>query len=845
MQKNHRLSLALALALGSSQALALGLGGIRVSSGLNEPLLAEIPIISTVPGEIDGLKVSLASSEAFDRVGIDRAALLPANLVFTVTRNAAGQPVVRVTTPNRLGEPILNFLLEVEWGRGRMLREYTVLLDPPNVAPARIAPAVTAPVAETAAARERPMEAPEPVAAPVPAQPMPAPVAVETPAPTATAPTRIPAPTPTPAPTPNPVAATPAPTTAPTPASTPAPSSSISGDRYGPVSSGDTLWAIAQQLRPDSSVSMNQTMVALLRANPDAFIGNNINRLKRGAVLRIPTRDELAVLNAAAAAVEVSEQARAWRDDAPAADAPTSVSMPAEPVEPVEPVEQVEAADTKPTAKPEEDDFASRLELLPPGGEKPASGAQSGSSEAGAGTELRADVSRAREQVATLEQENRDLRSRVTDLERMDSDTKRLVELKDSQLAEAQRRLAELEAERMRLEGLATATDSATAAEPAPDSTLEPTLDGDAPAADAVSATTATDVAETYESAPVTGETPTEGTLDQMAPAGAVPTPAPEVAVAPVAEPEPAAVQTLDETPLPPAKPWYLQTWAMLAGLGLLVLGLVAFLLGRRRGPKPEPVARESIADRYEAATAAAVARQEEQDADADADMPEYSELDRLLASVGEQPNDLGRHLALVGYYYRQSDASGFEGAAEAMYAQLYDADHPSWRQVVVMGRDLLPDHPLFFDVPAEAPPAPIKPVESAFVPMPVVEAKLISEDDWGSKTVQRTAQPAADATQKFSVDEIDRLRVAAASVSATSDPFDTQQLNVPENKVPDADFGSDVDGDEEAATKLELARAYLDMGDVEGARGMLEEVVNEGNPGLRSEARRLLDEIR
>jgi len=306
MQKNHRLSLALALALGSSQALALGLGGIRVSSGLNEPLVAEIPIISSVPAEIDDLKVSLASSEAFDRVGIDRAALLPANLVFTVAKNASGQPVVRVTTANRLGEPILNFLLEVQWGRGRMLREYTVLLDPPNVAPARIAPAVTAPVAETAPAAERPMQAPArvPTPAAVPPPPMPAPAAASTPAPTP-APASTPAPAQSAAPAPTSVATAPAPTP---PA--PAPSSSISGDRYGPVASGDTLWAIAQQLRPDSSVSMNQTMLALLRANPDAFIGNNINRLKRGAVLRIPTRDELAVLNAAAAAAEVSEQAQ-------------------------------------------------------------------------------------------------------------------------------------------------------------------------------------------------------------------------------------------------------------------------------------------------------------------------------------------------------------------------------------------------------------------------------------------------------------------------------------------------------------------------------------------------------
>jgi pilus assembly protein FimV len=821
MQKNHRLSLALALALGTSQAWGLGLGGIRVSSSLNEPLVAEIPIISNVAGEVDGLKVKLASPDAFARVGIDRTALLPANLEFTVVKNAAGQPVVRVTTPNRLGEPILNFLLEVEWGRGRMLREYTVLLDPPRVAPARVTPAVAAPVAEAPAAAVAPLppsaapKPPPPIAQP---SPTPAPARPSTPPPAATAP--APAPMPAPA--------------RPAPAATPA-AALASPDRYGPVSGGETLWAIAQQVRPDSSVSMNQTMLALLRANPDAFIGDNINRLKRGAVLRIPTRDELSALTAAAAAAEVSEQARAWREDS-AGSAPSSVSVPSEPVA------AVERAPASSTAAPAS---ASRLELLPPGGDKPASGAQSGSSDAGAGVELRADLSRAREQVATLEQENRDLRSRVTDLERLDGDTKRMLELKDSQLAEAQRRLSELEAARDLQEAGEDVVGSAVPAaaeEVAEDSSA--TSDevagsaGDQPDADALASDA--DAAVDADADAVAGDE--AASTDEMAPAGLPPAGVdPATDVQPVAEADPAPTQSLDEPAPEPIKPWYLQTWAMLAGLGVVIAGLLAFLLGRRRPSATVSESRESIADQYEAAEASAAARQEH-DADGDVD----SELDHLLDAVAEQPNDLGRHLALVGHYYRQSDASGFEGAAEAMYAQLYDAEHPSWRQVVAMGRDLLPDHPLFFEVPAAQTTAPSVP-DFDPMPEPAAPASFEPDDDWGAAPAAPPAsKPGGDATQNFSVDEIDRLRVAAASAN----PFDTQPVGQPaigavQQESDAGQYGGDEDGDEAAATKLELARAYLDMGDVEGARGMLEEVIGEGNPGQRAEARRLLDEIR
>ena len=134
MNRKLRLPLALALALGSSHALALGLGQIEVKSSLYQPLDAQIPVLSNTPSETANLKVRLASPEDFARVGLDSSSMLSANLEFSVQKDASGKSVIHVTTDSKLNDPFVTFLLEVDWGKGRMLREFTVLLDPPDAA---------------------------------------------------------------------------------------------------------------------------------------------------------------------------------------------------------------------------------------------------------------------------------------------------------------------------------------------------------------------------------------------------------------------------------------------------------------------------------------------------------------------------------------------------------------------------------------------------------------------------------------------------------------------------------------------------------------------------------------
>lgn len=243
-------------------ALALGLGEIQLRSALNQPLAASIPISTDSSDELADLRVSLASPETFQRFGLDRPAYLE-GVSFQVRREG-GVPVIQVSSPEPIGEPFVSLLLDVSWPQGRLLREYTVLLDPPTFAD----------------------------------QPAPPPVAVA-PAPAPTAPASAPIRRP----------AEPAP-----PPAAPAPrvTSGPDGSTYGPVRANETLWAISERLRADSGATLDQMMMALYRANPDAFAGN-INRLKRGAILRVPEAAEIGSLPGSQAAVEVQRQNEAWR----------------------------------------------------------------------------------------------------------------------------------------------------------------------------------------------------------------------------------------------------------------------------------------------------------------------------------------------------------------------------------------------------------------------------------------------------------------------------------------------------------------------------------------------------
>src|SRR5690606_29544398 len=244
-------------------AWALGLGNLDVKSALNQPLDAEIPLVAT-PQELERLRVSLASLETFQARGLDRPGFL-SNLEFRVrTRN--GQSYIHVTSRQPISEPLVTLIVEATWAAGSQQRMYDMLLDPPVFLPDGPRPAA---VQQQPA---QPTVAAGPVTRPTQPTPQPAPQAVRQPA--AQPPQTPAAQTSTPAAPPR-TAAQPPP--APRVASTAPPGS------YGPVQRSETLWAIAERYRP-SGVTMNQMMLAIFEANPEAFAGN-MNVLQAGATL--------------------------------------------------------------------------------------------------------------------------------------------------------------------------------------------------------------------------------------------------------------------------------------------------------------------------------------------------------------------------------------------------------------------------------------------------------------------------------------------------------------------------------------------------------------------------------
>src|SRR5580658_11072945 len=118
----------------SNSSWALELGEIHLNSGLNEPLNADIDIIAATPEELTALRASLAPREAFTRYGIDRPPFLT-SFTFKVGKSKAGHDVLIVRSTDSIPEPFVTFLVDVNWARGRLMREYTVLLDPPVYTP--------------------------------------------------------------------------------------------------------------------------------------------------------------------------------------------------------------------------------------------------------------------------------------------------------------------------------------------------------------------------------------------------------------------------------------------------------------------------------------------------------------------------------------------------------------------------------------------------------------------------------------------------------------------------------------------------------------------------------------
>lgn len=362
------LAVAAATSMASGMAHALGLGEISVKSALNEPLVAEIELLETKGLTADEIRSRLASAEDFTRAGVERQFFLN-SLKFTPVIRPVGKSFVRVTSSQPVREPFLNFLMEVYWPAGRMMKEYTLLLDPPLYAPEQVVYESGASVAERPEAAR-----------------------------------------------PTPLKTTNQPKARPTVTAKPA--ARLEGDSYR-VEKNDTLWEIALRVRRGGSV--HQTMLAIQDLNPTAFIDGNPNRIKSGYALKLPDAGQIQERSRGEAVAEFLQRSENLRSVGTAErqlDARRRETAAAAPA-------RIEEADS--------------LRLVAADSGESATASDSGQ----ASRELSDQLALTQEKLDSSRRENLELTERVDSLSGQVEKLQRLLELKNTQLANLQDMAAE------------------------------------------------------------------------------------------------------------------------------------------------------------------------------------------------------------------------------------------------------------------------------------------------------------------------------------------------------------------------------------------------------------------
>ena len=930
------LAIAAASALSSGMAHALGLGEVTLQSALNQPLVAEIELLEVRDLASNEVIPTLASPEAFTKAGVDRQFFLT-DLKFTPVLKPNGKSVIRVTSSKPMREPYLNFLVEVLWPNGRLLREYTVLLDPPLYTPQSVIPA----------AAQMPVAAPAPaprVQAPAPA-PRPAPAAVKPLAPTAPAAPAAPA------------------------------AKSLEGNEYK-TTANDTLWEIALRARAGGSV--HQAMLAIQELNPDAFIGGNINRLKSGQVLRLPDEQQVKSRAQGEALAQVTEQNAAWREG-------RSVAASAR---------QLDATKrTSAAATPAKVETGDSLKLVAADSGKATTGSDKGAADSKALTDKLAVT---QESLDSSRRENDELKGRMTDLQSQLDKLQRLIQLKDDQMAKLQADLAA----QGQAPAVAPAAPEAPVAE-APVTPVEPAPEAapqDPAAATPVvpAATPETDFNYSEEPA-AQPETAAPVAVDPAPIAAPEPAPVTPVAEAPVmAEPQ-AESSTFDDLLANPILLGAAGGGALLILLVALMMlsrrnALKEAELQESLAADDAPSDLDSGLDLQDDSFAGMADELDGQQTDlpseervtaqtgdalGEADIyiaygrfPQAAEL--LQSAINDEPQRSDLRLKLMEVYAEMGDRNGFArqdselreiGGSAAELDQI-KARYPAMAVAAGAGfvaaaaaednldsfslDDLALDEPspkaaagdqddafdlslddleseLDRDLQAAGNTASLDDLDSLSLDddldfsSPVEQAES-KDDDLGfdlslpesgdssldlsgdladfSLDLDTPAKPAVAAEDDFLLsldDELSAAPVVAepgfdlpseqaggdfdlsadfdlslndeAPAQPSSDSFAAQldevsaeldllsdDLDQPADLgMPASTASSGMDNDDdfdflsgtdETATKLDLARAYIDMGDTEGARDILDEVITEGNEGQQSEARELIAKL-
>ncbi|WP_299774172.1 FimV/HubP family polar landmark protein [uncultured Pseudoteredinibacter sp.] len=586
---NLAVAIGLVTAMSSPGLSALGLGEITLHSTLNQPLDAEIKLLQTRDLDKGEILATLASSDDFKRAGIERNYFLT-GLKFTVDLKAPGGPVLRVRSDRQVQEPYLNFLIETRWPAGRILREYTLLMDLPvfteDAAPAVQAAKPAAPKPQNKVQRR-----------PKPSEPVTRPVAEPE-----------------------------------KPRTSVAQNDVESTSSYGPVGANETLWGIASQVRPSRGASIQQTMLAIQRLNPEAFIDGNINRLRRGQVLRIPTESEISRLTTRQAITEVAQQNTDWSGNANG-----DVGAP------------IDAASSRNRRNTSSEQASGRVSLA-------SASETAGSASRGAGSG-QAELSQALEQLDKSRRENDELKSRLADLEAQ---------------IETMERLVEVSSEQMRALQLAAEKGGATVADETGEGVIDPLNDAYKDSIESASQDSEK-LAELVPDEQAADDRNTESTEVTAKPEPAKAKPAPKKKVAAVVstpKAEPGIVDMLMEN-------------ILYIGGALVAVLLAAWALLRRRKDDDEEAVEPELAaaafDNQLEQSEEVSAEPEESDVLSEADVYiAYGKFDQaealLQGHLSTQSDDSAARLKLLEVYSEAKNYTGFDEQADILDKTADDA---------------------------------------------------------------------------------------------------------------------------------------------------------------------------
>lgn len=859
MKKRVLTSMVAAAAMGVLTPLtshAFGLGKINVMSALNEPFKAEIDVTALRPEEKDNLQVQMASQSEFDKAGLSHSMLLN-QMQFDIVQRG-GQHKILITSKQAIKEPFLDFLVTATAGSGVMLREYTVLLDPPEYV-----------LAETRPASARP-------------------------APTQTAP----------------IETTSRPTT--TRYQYADSSSGFSGSSYK-VKRSDTLWNVALHTRPADDLTVHQMMMALQKRNPSAFTNDNVNGLKAGVTLQIPSRSEIEALSSAAARQAFAEQTEAWKNRSRPATTQVAQVAP-EPAAPETVAPAVESSDVaEPAASPVQtaetnlEAPEARLQLVAP--EEEVSAQQDASPNVQGNNQinkLTEQLTLAQETIEAQAQENIDLQERMALLEEQIETMRRMLSVEDTDLARMQAMLED--------EAASVPTESAEQPAMLAEDATSTQNDSGQEEAEMPSAEQANEA----EQATSAAEPATTGEDDESV----------VTKVAQALNLDEAQVQTTFDK-----VKQFIADNKMPTILGLLLVLLVLWLIARRSNREvtwDEAVKKLDKADSKKVSAAvvtpeivdnltdAPTADDQLTEVKTAAELVEQADMfvgyaDYVQAkSALEQARALEPANTLVAYktlfvLYKLNQADEFIELAEQSE---FETDSFEWSEVSQWGKELAPDHALFvgqavassteteevdttdlafneletatgaetssasdddidLDVDAEVTeadsghiefnlddfatskaaddehtdidedavePSTTKQVEDDLLSFDTNFSSVNTDDDVSLNIDTDDSEPDAN---NLSFDAVDETVI-------DTDNFELDDVDLPaDTDSPDLEFDiGDLDDIDEAETKLDLASAYIDMGDPDGARSILNEVLVEGSEEQKNRAHTLLDSL-